>query len=759
MDDIPQDVLYEAHCAAERGPAEASAFLRVVAGHFADRAERLRSLRKKGWQTANRELDGVADHIRAYADQLETFAANNPSGVSLVGDDETRWEDPRDTTGGKTDKAKPQLPGNTGRCASFRRATPDDAMICARERGHADYHIGYAADGSEEAWDRVPSGAVCGDVVILFDGTALNCARPLGHDGDEHHDGRYRFWPRGVGTSRQTDICERCNTDTHTCPGCGEPIGHYAGDCGHDCTGDPALRPMTPTELDDAAAIEHPAAEPVAPADIFPGQCTDMNDGERCMLPGGHTGRHKGTAGTAWVQVVSIGDDPRGIVTVTEPAATLGDIAEQQRATMVIPEQRAESDPVPAVVYMNSAAVADTVLASTPAAVLVAEMKEEVSATVAEMTGDEPAPRVLQNVEIREISIVSNPLPQLAFTPENGYSVTPVLGNPFAKPVTAEFTLPASADGGISAVLGNPFQAPAPPPAAFLPPHMVPGAPKAHQSHSSITTMEKCGLQYRLKYRDGIGDDTPAWWNVAGTAFHTVVQAIEAAHADGTPMWAPDAELMPQEREAAATWKAMFATLVERTERETGKARSTWKAAKGGKEGEAFWREYGGDLARMYVGHRRKFLAEPEGWRLLSKPGGEGWAHEVEFNATVDGVLLRGFIDAAWISADGMTILIEDFKSGSSEGDPFQPKLYGAALRALGFIDGRRVVTRFYEARKGAHSATVELTSADNAEVSYRANTAQQMDRAGIFPPNPSGYNCSTCPVKSRCPIMATKGN
>jgi len=25
--------------------------------------------------------------------------------------------------------------------------------------------------------------------------------------------------------------CERCNHDTHTCPGCGEPLAHGVGEC------------------------------------------------------------------------------------------------------------------------------------------------------------------------------------------------------------------------------------------------------------------------------------------------------------------------------------------------------------------------------------------------------------------------------------------------------------------------------------------------------------------------------------------------
>jgi hypothetical protein len=686
MDDIPQDVLYEAYEAAQFGPTEAPAFLYIVGQHFADRAERTRALRKKSWQSTSRELDGVADHIRSYAGQLAAFIVNNPDGVTLVEDDADQRTDaeidngitlsPAEQAGRKGKAAKPPLPGNTGRCASFRRADADDPVVCAEIRGHGGDHMSDASHHGPHVWPRTPSGHVCGDVVILHDGPALNCQRPLGHAGDEHYDGRYRLWPRGVGTSRRVTVCERCNRDEHTCPGCGEPVGHFASAC-------PAC--VAASDAAPVREVETPGTVPPC-GDLQPDIATAL--GTSCMLPKGHTGKHIGYTGARWDQVA--------------PAATLGEQADQMRAAM-IPEQRETVENVEREMRAEAA-----VLAGVPAAVLVAEMKEEVSATVAELT------------------------------------------NPFAAPNPS----PVSA----TVMLGNPFQAPAPPPAEFLPPHLVPGAAKAHQSHSSITTMEKCGLQYRLKYRDGIGDDTPAWWNVAGTAFHAVVQAIEAAHATLAIHWAPDGNLMEQERAAHAAWKDEFATLTEQTERSSGKARSTWKAAKGGKEGEAFWREYGGDLARLYVAHRRKFLAEPEGWRLLSKPGGEGWAHEVEFSTEVDGVLLKGFIDAAWISADGATILVEDFKSGSSEGDPLQPKLYGAALRALGFIGDRRVIARFYEARKGAHGATMELTTADDAEVSYRANTAQAMDRAGIFPPSPSNYNCSTCPVKSRCPIMAKKG-
>jgi putative RecB family exonuclease len=754
MENIPQDVLYEAHT------AEPGTLLRVVAGHFADRAERTRALRKKSWQSTSRELDGVADHVRAYADQLEQFAANNPDGVTLLGAD-VREEDERDTRDGLTDQPVvvatvkngkidkvSLLPGNTGRCASFRRATPGDGAVCALERGHDGNHVTDAL----EAWPRTHSGAVCGDVVILSDGTALNCARPLGHDGDEHYDGRYRLWPRGVGTSRQTNICERCNLDTHQCPGCGEPLNHFDDSVCDGCKA---------RETDDGPIPPAPKvnAHTVPPCgDLQPDIATAL--GTSCMLPKGHTGKHIGYTGARWDQAA--------------PAATLGEQADQMRAAM-IPEQRETVENVEREMRAEAA-----VLASVPAAVMVAEMKEEVSATVAELTGDEPIGTTVNVGGIEFVKHSNNPFGTLGnpfqaaeqandYDPMTGTLRPVVLGNPFQTsrpgdiPIDWSDPIHGGPTFGPLPALGNPFQAPAPPPAAFLPPSMVPGAAKAHQSHSSITTMEKCGLQYRLKYRDGIGDDTPAWWNVAGTAFHTVVQAIEARYADATAagtngMWHPAAPLMDQEREAAAMWKESFSILVDHTERESGKARSTWKAAKGGKEGEAFWREFGGDLARMYVAHRRKFLAEPEGWRLLSKPGGEGWAHEVEFNTEVDGVLLKGFIDAAWTSADGATILIEDFKSGSSEGDPLQPKLYGAALRALGFIGDRRVIGRFYEARKGAHSATMELTTADDAEVSYRANTAQAMDRAGIFPPSPSGYNCSTCAVKSRCPIMAKKG-
>lgn len=705
MENIPGDMLAETLRLSEPG-----AVLRAVAEHHKVRADKLRAVRTRGWKSASDELDGVAGHLEQYATALADHFALYGDDTPMPAESPTFNGTDLQVPPGKVTPAP--LPNNTGRCASFRRANPDDEAVCTLERGHAGDHAGSATGTPDFTWPRTHSGAVCGDVVILPDGTALNCARPLGHDGDEHYDGRYRLWPRGAGTSRQTRVCTPCNTDTHRCPGCGVPLDHFTALC----------------EVCKAEANrETPVAEPITAAMSalldYDNMCGDQQDDAQpastdvCMLPAGHTGKHIGRTGARWEQLAA------------EPV-TLAEQTEQARAAMApsIPEQRQPDD--------------------TPAAALVAETKQEVAATVAELTGDEPIGTVVNVGGIEFVKHSNNPFGDSALT------------NPFA----AEIALPA--DGGLAVAvgLGNPFAVMPPAPPApritvpLLPPHLVPGSPKPHQSVSSIQMMSECGLRYRLKYRDGIRDDFPAWWNVGGTSFHRTVEHIERVHAEsGGNLYSITDPVFQTEREAADIWRDIFASQVAKVESDTDVRPSSWRAAKGGKESESWWRASGEDMVRRYVHHRVEFL---KGWSLLTTPGG-GFAQEVEFNAAIDGVQMKGFIDSAWISTDGTTIRVEDYKSGSSAGDPFQLKTYGAALRAMGAAgsgdDQRRIVGTFYEARKGAPTAPLELTAADDTEVSYRANTTAAMDAAGIFPANPSPANCATCSVSHACPVMAMK--
>lgn len=732
MENIPQDVLYEAFEASRADPSYD--FLRLVGRHFADAAAKTRALRRKSWQSTSRELDGVADHIRAYADQLEQFGINNVNGdVITVGDDETRWEDPRDTVNGETDqpatvapaakgkKAKPQLPGNTDRCASFRRATPDDPFVCDRDRGHEGDHMTVQGD----TWPRTPSGHVCGDVVILHDGTALNCARPLGHDGDEHHDGRYQFWPRGVGTSRQVRTCERCNLDRHDCPGCGEPIGHYAGAC-TDCAQLVGDEPVVITDAKitsislgpDGITTHITAQTPDGPAKIASTDpnpqvtvppCGDGQPGafspdvrDSCMLPQGHTGKHIGYTGARWEQVA--------------PAATLGEQADQMRATM-IPGPRPESDGP------------TTVSTMTPSAVMVAEMKEEVSATVSDIV--EPPP---------------------------GEFPPPLLSNPFAAPQPAEVSAhlnggsPAVTMAGMSIVGTTEPEAPR---AEFLPPHLVPGSPRERYSVSSVDAMADCGLKFRLKYRDGVAATNISWAGVGGKAFHEVVRIIEREHAESTDgRWSAAMALLDQERTAATLWKNCFADEIEKEEASSGVPSAQWRATNGGKEGYDWWLHSGEEFVRAYIRWRPAFLAE--GWTLLRQPNGET-AQEIEFDVSVAGVMNKGFIDAAWINVDKGVIRVVDYKSGTSDNKPFQLKTYGHALRQLGALGDYRVEGAFYDARKPRWAADPMVLSADDdAEVEYRFQSTAAADRAGIFLARPSSY-CGGCEVKASCPIMASK--
>jgi hypothetical protein len=775
MESIPQEILFRAlGSAREDSPAD---FLRNVANDFRDRADKEKALKRKAWQSRSKELETVSGHIASYADQLAQFAVNNPDGVSLVGDDETRFEDPRDTTGGETDQpapkgkaAKPHLPGNTGRCASFRRATPEDHYVCELDRGHTGDHAALVAGESDISWPRTPSGHVCGDVVILHDGTALNCARPLGHDGDEHHDGRYQFWPRGVGTSRNVRICDDCNRDAHICHGCGEPIGHYAGDCGKGCTDDPApVRVLNNVTIHSVSLVTNPlpgqeiiSVTPVPETsgtvppcgDLQPGIATAL--GTSCMLPKRHTGKHIGHTGARWEQVpmTTIVEASGSLAHVTHPAgstvtvtpgpdgdyigvtmtmsggATLGEQADQMRATM-IPGPRTE---VTAEMTAGRGGVLDN---RPPAAVMVAEMKEEVSATVEGLSNPFAAPQ-------QGIPIDPN---------------DPSHGGPTFGPLAPSVGGTPLMHGALSIVGSTEPERPITL-SEFLPPHLVPGSPRERYSVSSVDAMADCGLKFRMKYRDGVAATNISWAGVGGKAFHEVVRTIEAQHANAyganaPAPWGVETPLLEQERGAAVIWKQCFADAIAQEEESSGVPSAQWRATNGGKEGRDWWLHSGEEMVRGYIRWRPGFLAE--GWTLLRQPNGET-AQEIEFDVSVAGVMNKGFIDAAWVNVDKGVIRVVDYKSGTSDNKPFQLKTYGNALRALGALGNYRVEGAFYDARKASWAGEPLVLSADDdAEVEYRFQSTAAADRAGIFLARPSSY-CGGCEVKASCPIMAKRG-
>lgn len=615
--------------------------------------------------------------------------------------------------------------GEAPRCASFRRATPDDQTLCTLERGHGGDHMSDASHLGPHVWPRRHSGVVCGDVIGSADrpGVTLNCELPLGHDGDQHWSAGY-LWPRGVnprpvvegprplvaypGMATHGEPVAACDSlMTEEGPRCslgqGHPGLHQASD-DSGTTWEWAIAQPTLSAEERAAMTEGAppvhvvdridsvrdvslATDPLPGQEIvsvtavpepYDGQCASTEGDDRCMLPGAHTGRHTGRQGS-WARAEPAAIDAAG----TEP--------------IVVPVQR---EPV-------------------AAEQIVREAEQIVSGALESMV---PA----------AAGGVKGAIPWPGFTPPEA---TPI---PVPTPVAALAALSFATSGELPR----------------RPLRLDGHTPRAHQSVSSINTMSDCGLKYRFTYHDKL-PETPAWWNVGGTAGHETIRMIEGWAASGQTVFAPGpgATLLEQQQEAGKLYLEQLEYQACKVEAESGKPRSTWRAANKGSEGEEFWRTKGDDFIRSYVAQRADWLAE---WQLVRMFDGN-LAQEVEFLEDFGGVAMKGYIDSVWRHrTDPSRVAVVDYKFGRDPGDSFQLDTYGEVLTSLPSelfgAQGLKVEGRYYMARKGTHTAAEPLGGKRDL-IAYRAQATAAADAAGIFLPRVSTF-CNSCPFRAQCPVV-----
>lgn len=473
----------------------------------------------------------------------------------------------------------------------------------------------------------------------------------------------------------------------------------------------------------DGAPVERPAPivegdVPDLSSDAHANQCASLEPPpyaharrQRCMLTAQppHTGKHIGDQGAAW------------------PSTAVEPVVPQQRAVKQI---TAAGDGYE-IVTTGATAVAvldrpeDTAGPLSPADQFMSDLGQPIPAgPMPTGVPHELEPPTMPR-EIRDINV-------------NTSSVGLV-----SQPAHPALELPQ--------ISGTALGGPAPTPATFFDLFApVGGVPKDHQSPSSIKTYAGCGLRYRFTYREGI-ESRPMWAGVGGTAYHTVVQEIDRAHAlEGR--FDPAGSAQQYETYASEVWKDAFAREIDKqsAQQRDFADPAKWYVANGGKEDQAWWWSNGEDMVRRYLHTRPAWHAE--GWRLLGTPSG-GVAQELKFTIVRAGVPVEGYIDDVWINAQTGALRIRDLKSGArKEESDFQLKVYGAALRDLGAAaPDQKVTGSYFMARKGEHDRPMTLSAKDDALIAYRARATDDADRAEVFVPNPSSF-CGACPFRRVCP-------
>lgn len=259
------------------------------------------------------------------------------------------------------------------------------------------------------------------------------------------------------------------------------------------------------------------------------------------------------------------------------------------------------------------------------------------------------------------------------------------------------------------------------------------------RSVSQLNQYVRCPQAYKLGRIDKVWA-RPAAWLPQGTAFHAVAEEYEKRLHNGEPMTLDEAKDRFREE-----YTVGIADLCDTT------PNFEWWFHSGPYGGER-------DVERRYhIGLEQveKFIA----WR--ESPGQEIWvtpdgtpAIELAFKIELDGIMVRGFIDAV-VVVDG-ELRVRDYKTGNSPGDDFQLGVYSVAIETL-YGNKPKSGDYFMAGKKGLKpriSGPYDLSRWTREVVSARFHEVEEQIQAGNFEPLPEPGKCGFCDVNRSCPAF-----
>lgn len=758
-----------------------SAALFVVADQWRARGEELKRLKRKGHVGTKASLDFGAEQLEDVAGSLVNDgadwvrAASEAAGVavSLVKDG---------TTEAVTAALAPEgMEFGWEPCSARLDEYGDDRDIrCALPLGHEGDHAdapGWPVS-IEARWEP------CGE---LSPGDS-RCVRGAGHAGYHVDADSNRFDTPTEGAAGQcpATINLRAERDGHLTTYCQLRAGHEGShsDGNGEWVDDVMGHSVNPNNY-EPNTIE-----------LFASQCASESTGERCMLPGDHTGTHIGRKGGKWPQTAA--------ERVVEIKAEMGDIMAEIRGdapikVMARPCEACDTDThrckgcgVPTTheqgfdcgshdvlagdglkFIVGNGAYAARIIAdagSVPLLPAIPGQRAEAEAMTNAHGGVDVEFRTyLDSGRAMTVPVRATLTGAAAEAVNQGmlgsFSLGPILP-PVEEYMTAPaipFTAPETGfpqfPGGVMITGANSSRLPLgfDLSAMHIDLGTVPGLPRDRQSVSSIETMGDCGLKYRFQYRDKL-PEVPAWWNVGGTAFHSYAEWVEKL-LFGAPHGTAVNMLDSLAASVSGKFEQLFSDEQEKMTDESGVSPEQWRTAAKGKEGRDWWIDNGTTMAANYLVNR-------VGWgrahTLAMLPDGSP-AVEVGFAHNFGGVTLKGFIDQVWLRDTrtlGMyaqpVLVPRDLKAGARKpGSTFQLGVYDHAAREiLGVPSGVKTESAYYMARK---SEDLEVGDAGKAwplaSIAYRAQTTAAADAADNFIARPSEF-CGSCAFRTACPIM-----
>ncbi|ASR77178.1 exonuclease [Mycobacterium phage MyraDee] len=266
---------------------------------------------------------------------------------------------------------------------------------------------------------------------------------------------------------------------------------------------------------------------------------------------------------------------------------------------------------------------------------------------------------------------------------------------------------------------------------------------KIHRSVSQLKQYERCPYSYKLARIDKMWS-RPAAWLPQGSAVHTVCEVYEKRKLEGQVMSLEEAQDLFREE-----YQKEVHSYTEVT------PNFDFWFASGPYNGER-------DIERRYeIGLEQveKFIdwteSHPNEVIWVAPDGTPGI--EIGFDIDLDGVLVRGFIDAVIkveIEPGVWEVRVRDYKTGNTPGDDFQLGVYSVALAETFGIEPPQLGDYYMAGKKGKKGAPTypyKIGEWTREAVAEKFHELEANIQAGRFEPDPEPDKCAFCDVNTTC--------
>jgi hypothetical protein len=267
----------------------------------------------------------------------------------------------------------------------------------------------------------------------------------------------------------------------------------------------------------------------------------------------------------------------------------------------------------------------------------------------------------------------------------------------------------------------------------MLEPHPLP----AHVSFSAKNAYMECGERFRLEkvYKIPIA---PGWWNVGGTAVHTLTELHDRK------MMGQDVEIPP----FPDAFEIELERVLSKPENE-GMSEDDFRSAKKGTENKDFWLRNGPRYVENYLGWR---VRAP--WDIVMIGDEPAIELPLQFQL-LDGTLYIGYVDRLYQMRDDKSFIVVDVKSGANK-PATSDQLVDYAVGIHEQYGINPTWGTFVDVRNGQNSALVPTRRGNLEDMTYVYGGFRAARNDGFFLPNRGGggfgrSQCVYCPVKDYC--------